>query len=428
MLSALLLARTMQCPSTSSFTTMVFCLFLSLGIWTVAVVGLHHMKVETSSHDHHHQYDQATTTTPTRDYFNPTSKQDLSVLQQPTASWYIQPSFRLELSTEENYQVMDDEEEEACSSSSSFADLREDLDYSFHKQYTCERQQFQDSLIESMLKSTTSTSTSGSHQPQFASAPEDIEEGGACSAKEIRNWIVFTAGVMGAGKSYTMKQLHEKGMFPLDAFVTVDPDTVRRHLPEFDLYVQQVPEKAGYRTRKESGMIAELLTEAALQRHQNVLVDGTLRNSTWYQEYFQNLRSRYPRLRIGILHVTAPREAVLERAMSRAKVTGRVVPRDLLERTMLEVPKSIQILSKLVDFSVELNNPPDSNTVEIATQGITWESFQNTWKQSCHNPDVDKNVDRAASSNANRRDYFASLFHQQRERPQLLTAATVAVG
>ena len=119
----------------------------------------------------------------------------------------------------------------------------------------------------------------------------------------------------GAGKSFTIRQLHEKGRFPLQDFVTVDPDSVRRLLPEFEKYVQVAPEMAGELTRKESGMISEILTEAALRRGQNVLVDGTLRNSTWYQSYFENLRERYPTVKIGILHVTAPREAVLKRAL-----------------------------------------------------------------------------------------------------------------
>ena len=37
---------------------------------------------------------------------------------------------------------------------------------------------------------------------------------------------------MGAGKSYTMRKLVEKGRFPLLAFVNVDPDEIRRQLPE----------------------------------------------------------------------------------------------------------------------------------------------------------------------------------------------------
>ena len=120
---------------------------------------------------------------------------------------------------------------------------------------------------------------------------------------------------MGAGKSFTIRHLYEMGRFPLQQFVTVDPDSVRRLLPEFERYIQIEPEQAGERTRKESGLISEILTEAALQRGRNVLVDGTLRNATWYESYFDSLRDRYPQLKIGILHVTAPREAVLERAL-----------------------------------------------------------------------------------------------------------------
>jgi predicted kinase len=124
-----------------------------------------------------------------------------------------------------------------------------------------------------------------------------------------------------------MKQLHDKGRFPLDDFVKVDPDSVRHQLPEFELYVQKEPETAGILTRKEAGMISEICIEAALRRGQNVLVDGTLRNSTWYQDYFANLRERYPQLQIGILHVTAPREAVISRAMVRTMKTVLLISR-----------------------------------------------------------------------------------------------------
>jgi len=64
----------------------------------------------------------------------------------------------------------------------------------------------------------------------------------------------------------------------------------------------------------EAGLVAEILTLAALQAGKNVLVDGSLRDSDWYQNYFKSLRNDYPSLKIGILHVTAPREAVIKRA------------------------------------------------------------------------------------------------------------------
>jgi hypothetical protein len=112
-----------------------------------------------------------------------------------------------------------------------------------------------------------------------------------------------------------VKELNHSGFFPLHSFVSVDPDYIRHtFLPEFDWYVQQCPELAGERTRKETGMIAEILAQAALQKGQNVLVDGTLRDAEWYRQYFQDLRVQHPNIKIAILHIVAPRETVFERA------------------------------------------------------------------------------------------------------------------
>ena len=111
-----------------------------------------------------------------------------------------------------------------------------------------------------------------------------------------------------------MRKLVENGRFPLIAFITVDPDQIRRHLPEFHMYVDHKPELAGELTHKEAGFIAEILTLAGLQAGKNVMVDGSLRNAEWYKLYFQRLRADFPILRIGIIHVTASREAILERA------------------------------------------------------------------------------------------------------------------
>jgi predicted kinase len=132
-------------------------------------------------------------------------------------------------------------------------------------------------------------------------------------------WIVFTAGPMGAGKSHTMKKLVKEGRFPLLAFVRVDPDAIRQYLPEFHLYVQRSPELAGELTMKEAGYIAEILTLAGLEAGKNVLVDGSLRRASWYREHFARLRKDFNHLglRIAIIHVTAPREAVFQRAAVR---------------------------------------------------------------------------------------------------------------
>jgi Zeta toxin len=146
-----------------------------------------------------------------------------------------------------------------------FADIRATLDYTYHKNYTFERQRFQDAIIQEYLND----------------AIIKDENGEICTTP-TQPWIVFTAGAMGAGKGYTLKKLVEEGRFPLMAFVRVDPDAIRRYLPEFELYVQHSPERAGELTNKEAGYIAEILTLAGLQAGKNVIVDGSLRRVKWY--------------------------------------------------------------------------------------------------------------------------------------------------
>lgn len=113
-----------------------------------------------------------------------------------------------------------------------FAHIRETLDYTYHSNYTFERQILQDAIIGEFLDATFFTD----------------KHGNECTTP-TEPWVVFTAGAMGSGKSYTMRTLVDRGLFPLLAFVRVDPDELRRYLPEYHLYIQQSPENAGTFTR-----------------------------------------------------------------------------------------------------------------------------------------------------------------------------------
>mmetsp|Transcript_103828 Transcript_103828/g.289249 ORF Transcript_103828/g.289249 Transcript_103828/m.289249 type:complete len:151 (-) Transcript_103828:753-1205(-) len=124
-------------------------------------------------------------------------------------------------------------------------------------------------------------------------------------------------------------------------------------------------------TRKEAGMMAEILSEASLERGQNVLKDGSLRDADWYKNYFTELREAYPGIRLGIIHVTAPMDVILERVQERAKQTGRIVPRDVLEKAAEQVPKSVRILQKHVDLFLQIDNSCNNDgTTKIIANGI----------------------------------------------------------
>ena len=228
-----------------------------------------------------------------------TSSQDHHHLRH-APEWNL-ASFNPNQSTEDNYAVVPSDNTVTTGSShlvGAFAHLRARLDYSYHRVYQTARQHWQDSLLQRLLDQTART----------------CRHSNAGTTNWYPQWVVFSAGVMGAGKTHTIAWMAQRGYFPVQNFVGVDPDQIRHCLPEFDLLVRHDAAQAGDRTRKEAGLLSELLTLAALDAGQSVIVDGSLRDADWYQDYFAYLRQHYPGIKIAIFHVTAPREAVLERA------------------------------------------------------------------------------------------------------------------
>lgn len=144
-----------------------------------------------------------------------------SLLLYPT--YPIPPSFSLDKSTEENYG------DDKLEFYGPFKSIRSSLDYTYHGNYIKSRQFFQDRIVEKLLDGT---------------VIEDSNGRGFCKTPN-EPWIVFTAGVMGAGKSHTIKQLASRGLFPLQSYVVIDPDEIRQHFPEYALYAMKSPEHAG---------------------------------------------------------------------------------------------------------------------------------------------------------------------------------------
>jgi len=103
-----------------------------------------------------------------------------------------------EAAVAEQQQESNEEEEEGFTAP--FAHVRRELDYAYHFKPTLERQQVQDAIMSSALD-------------------RGVESDDA--------WLLFTAGAMGAGKSWCMKRLSERGYFNEACFVIVDPDDIR---------------------------------------------------------------------------------------------------------------------------------------------------------------------------------------------------------
>jgi hypothetical protein len=212
----------------------------------------------------------------------------------------------------------------------------------------------------------------------------EIDDGEYTCEVPTENWLVFTAGPMGAGKSHALRFLHSQGLFPLKAFVRIDPDEIRTRLPEFKTYSVRNPNTAGRLTQKEVGYISEVMTLNALEEGKNALVDGSLRDREWYDSYITKLKSLFPKLKIAIIQVTASDDNVLVRAKKRAEVTGRVVPEEVILQASKAIPGSVEELKRHADFMAVFNND-DVPTMVRNSSGLslTDDQFRDVWKMTC---------------------------------------------
>lgn len=224
-------------------------------------------------------------------------------------------------------------------------------DYNWHENYTKERQSWQDEIIRL---------TTLRHSPQ------------------ARPWIVFSAGAMGCGKGFTFETMSTRGYFPIENIVRIDPDFFKQLMPEWQGYVQRGKD-AGTLCHKESGYIQELCQEVALRNRQNIWVDGSLRDTNWFQTIFMDIRTRYPHYRIGIIYVRASEKITRQRILHRSQTTGRGVPEEKLQESIRGSRKSVFELSLLCDWVAYVKNEsyPQLECFSIQDGTGTWEHMKN---------------------------------------------------
>ena len=235
-----------------------------------------------------------------------------------------------------------------------FAQARSLIDYSYHRNPALNRQEFQDTILSRIATTETTKSP----------------------------WIVFTAGAMGVGKGYVLSTLNSAGLIPLHKFLKIDPDMLKSELPEQAGYLQADPKSAATKLHRESTQMADVLLEHALLKRTHILVDGSLRNVDWNLQLFDRIRTAS--YKIAILHVTSSRETVHARAEMRAQLTGRTVPRELIDESIEQVPRSVSKLSPKADVVYEIiNEEGHPLQLKSSKQGSdsfeSWMDFGRTW-------------------------------------------------
>jgi len=208
------------------------------------------------------------------------------------------------------------------------------LDTTYHNYYTKERQLVQNEIIRKFLTKV---------------------------PRQERPWLLLTAGPMGSGKTRTMKWLGKKGYIPLNNLVRINPDTMKKSLPEYNELMQENPAIVGARLRAEIGCISETIFWESAFCSYSIWYDTSLRHGEFFARMLLDLKRDFPHYRVGVIHVHADKEKVYQRGKQRALITGRVVPVAEITKSIEQVPLALDVLRNKVDldFFGTLDNTED---------------------------------------------------------------------
>jgi len=243
-----------------------------------------------------------------------------------------------------------------------YADIRKELNSLYPYNYTIERQILQDKIITELV-----------------SVGRSLD----------RPWLVYVAGAIGAGKTYTIRKFSEKHFFPLLAFVVIDLDRIKCMLPDMAKFIEEDPDTASNRVHNEASLIAEIIERKAIKLNKCVLIDGFIRDSKWYQKKLETDALKYPNYLFALIHVVAPSELIYDRLKKTTIKTGRNIPLISTEKSIEEIPKFVNDITGSFHFTVTIKNDEDEMPTIIEPpmrmldgHKYKWfiERFKNVWE------------------------------------------------
>lgn len=108
----------------------------------------------------------------------------------------------------------------------------------------------------------------------------------------------------------------------------------------------------------------------------NVWVDGSLRNSEWYESELKRIRIQYPQYRIAIISISAPEDMIENNIKRRAKETGRDIPDEFRKTASSDaILTGITKLVHLVDLVASVRNNPSDGSGTISEPSLRFVSM-----------------------------------------------------
>ncbi|MBD2867997.1 zeta toxin family protein [Paenibacillus arenilitoris] len=165
--------------------------------------------------------------------------------------------------------------------------------------------------------------------------------------------VIFMGGGTAVGKS-TVRKLYIKSYANNGGIAVIDCDDIKELIPEFAELKKVNVNTAASLVHEESGDIAMLALQLALNERMHIVFDATMKDADWYEELIGNVKEKGYATIAVVVH--APLHIALEREALRAEKTERVVPREEIVRSHRMVRESFIKLKDLFDAYVLWDN------------------------------------------------------------------------
>ncbi len=200
---------------------------------------------------------------------------------------------------------------------------------------------------DSLLKETI-----GNTAPERVQFREEAIKTFTSEAKPSKNpTVTFMGGGGASGKGSVSNQV--KRYMPKDA-VTIDPDTIKQVIPEYDKIIKAGDERAAKVVHEESSQIAKDAVTALIDKKANAVIDVTLGNvESGLKKIKEFKEAGY---KVNLVGVTIDPGEAVSRAVSRALETKRSVPIGPLLEGHKGFSKGFEEYVRLVDEGVLMDN------------------------------------------------------------------------
>lgn len=187
------------------------------------------------------------------------------------------------------------------------------------RRYTPERKKLHDRIVDSLLRQRMEVQNARGETElhpdpngEFLPKPEGAPR------------VLFMAGGTASGKSTALALDDNADVQPPGA-VHIDPDEIKSMIPEYVQMVRAQDRYAASAVHEESSDIAKRLQAEAIRRGLNVVLDGT--GNSGSGKFAGKMKDmKEAGYQIDAFYVNAPTEVAIERAIDRARKTGRWVP------------------------------------------------------------------------------------------------------